>query len=69
MVQYSIILDTEYYKMPKLSKFDDFDRCLSSFEESMFCVAEVHIKPDQSSTLWNYIEVSENQVWHYVLLP
>lgn len=50
---------TEYYKLPKLYKYDDFDRCLQEFDaKAVYCIIDTHIKPNTSAAIWPLIEVS-----------
>ena len=44
--------------MPPLYKFDDFDECIGLYQSNAaYCVVNTFIKPDNSSELYNYIEV------------
>jgi hypothetical protein len=44
----------DYYRMPDLYKFDNFAQC--SADDSLYCVANSFIKPDESSSLYNQIK-------------
>lgn len=45
-----------YYKMPPLNKFDEFDACLQVYgDKARFCYVRTAIKPDPSSKLYNFI--------------
>lgn len=51
----------EYYRMPKIYDYDDYDRCVAQAphlpaEDVVYCVARTIIKPDQESSLWRLIE-------------
>lgn len=50
---------TEYFKMPDINLFADYDRCmaLSPHQNSpAYCVVNTFIKPDPLSELYNYIK-------------
>ncbi|XP_029725442.2 nose resistant to fluoxetine protein 6-like [Aedes albopictus] len=52
---------TEYYKLPKLYKYDDFDRCLQEYDtKAVYCIIDTHIKPNISATIWPLIEKFSN---------
>ncbi|XP_058123502.1 nose resistant to fluoxetine protein 6-like [Anopheles ziemanni] len=51
----SVKLD-EYYLMPQIYDYDDYDRCVAGAEDAVYCVARSVIKPDQDSSLWRLIE-------------
>lgn len=54
---------TEYYKMPLLHRTEDIDRCLFSTEDyNVLCIVFTIIKPDNTSELWNQIEVFSDDV-------
>lgn len=43
--------------MPKIYQFDDFDDCIGRYaEESIYCIARAHIKPDPNSENYRIIE-------------
>lgn len=51
---------TEYYQMPPLYKFDDYEKCLNEYSPEMratYCVVRTEIKPDAKSKSWEIIEV------------
>lgn len=56
----------DYYRMPKLYQFDDFDKCLATFNaEALYCVANSFIKPDSGSELYRLIkDYSEDKKQH-----
>lgn len=58
---------SEYYRMPKLYGMDDFDQCMEREGNlSVYCIARITIKPDESLDLWNYIEeFSRNRKKHF----
>ncbi|XP_055610840.1 nose resistant to fluoxetine protein 6-like [Uranotaenia lowii] len=47
----------QYYRMPKLFAYDDYDECLEAYDtpEPVYCVTRSVIKPDNSSSLWRLI--------------
>lgn len=51
---------TEYYQLPQLYVYHDYDRCLSSPTPSNglsanYCIVETVIEPNKSSSIWNLI--------------
>jgi hypothetical protein len=55
---------SEYNLMPKMFHLDAYDDCLNEnvkFSSSVFCVADVQIKPNKSSQVWNIIEKNSRQ--------
>jgi hypothetical protein len=53
----------DYYRMPDLYKFDNFAQC--SADDSLYCVVNSFIKPDESSSLYNQIkEFSKHRKIH-----
>lgn len=58
---------TEYYKMPKLYIMDDYDLCMDQPDNvTVYCIATVIIKPNQTLPLWEYIdEFSRNRKKHF----
>lgn len=58
---------SEYYRMPKLYKFDDYEDCMGTYQsEALYCVVNSIIKPDSSSELFNYIkDFSSNKMQHF----
>ncbi|XP_038121399.1 nose resistant to fluoxetine protein 6 [Culex quinquefasciatus] len=52
---------TEYYKLPKLYLYDDYDRCLQEFpSEAIYCLVDTEIKPNSTATIWPLIEKFSN---------
>ena len=52
---------TEYYGMPKLFIYDEFDRCLTEHDENaVYCIVDTVIKPNNSATIWPIIEKYTN---------
>ncbi|XP_034114966.2 nose resistant to fluoxetine protein 6 [Drosophila albomicans] len=49
---------TQYYEMPQLYDFDDYDRCLQEFPGTVatYCFVRADIEPDSSSAAWRAIE-------------
>ncbi|XP_055533122.1 nose resistant to fluoxetine protein 6-like [Wyeomyia smithii] len=49
---------TQYYRMPKLYAYDDYDECLDAYDtpDPVYCVARSVIKPDNKSELWKFIQ-------------
>ncbi|XP_052566116.1 nose resistant to fluoxetine protein 6-like [Culex pipiens pallens] len=50
---------SEYYRMPKLNEYDDYDQCMNDLpggRVATFCMVRVVIKPDSGSTTWQLIE-------------
>lgn len=54
---------TEYYSLPQLYRYDDYDRCLE--ENSLYCLVDAVIKPNRSIDLWNVIEKFSNDTKHF----
>lgn len=51
---------SEYYSLPKLHSFDSYDECMADsrdYNETYYCVADVVVKPNPDSDLWQIIEV------------
>ncbi|XP_055628631.1 nose resistant to fluoxetine protein 6-like [Toxorhynchites rutilus septentrionalis] len=48
----------QYYRMPKLHAYDDYDECLDAYDtqEPVYCVARSIIKPENQSELWRFIK-------------
>ena len=57
----------EYFKMPKLFHYDDYDQCLGLYDnEAFYCVVNTFIKPDEKSELSKFItEFSSNKKQHF----
>ncbi|XP_053686956.1 nose resistant to fluoxetine protein 6-like [Sabethes cyaneus] len=52
---------TEYYKLPSLYKYDDFDRCLQEFDTpAVYCLVDTTIKPNSTALIWPLIEKYSN---------
>ncbi|XP_055629971.1 nose resistant to fluoxetine protein 6-like [Toxorhynchites rutilus septentrionalis] len=52
---------TEYYMLPKLYKYDDFDRCLHEFDsKAVYCLIDTTIKPNTTATIWPLIQKYSN---------
>lgn len=52
---------TEYNKMPPLYELEDFDRCMQEkvpkVQKNIYCYTRTQIKPNDTSDLWQYIQV------------
>lgn len=50
---------TEYYTLPQLYTFHNFDRCITMTQshpkEADYCVVETEIVPNETSTVWKTI--------------
>lgn len=48
----------QYYRMPRIYAYDDYDECFDSLESNdpVYCVARSVIKPDNHSELWRFIQ-------------
>lgn len=56
MKGFSIV--TEYYQMPPMARFDEYERCILGYEDlSVYCVVKTSIKPNDQLELWSYIKV------------
>uniref|UniRef100_A0A1A9ZC94 Acyltransferase 3 domain-containing protein n=1 Tax=Glossina pallidipes TaxID=7398 RepID=A0A1A9ZC94_GLOPL len=51
-------------QMPELYKLDDYDKCLSR-TQSGYCMVYAEIVPDNSSKLWNFIDVYSKDYRHH----
>uniref|UniRef100_A0A1A9VM86 Acyltransferase 3 domain-containing protein n=1 Tax=Glossina austeni TaxID=7395 RepID=A0A1A9VM86_GLOAU len=52
-------------QMPELYKLDDYDKCLSR-TQSVYCMVYAEVVPDNSSKLWNFIDVySKDYRYHF----
>ncbi|XP_065086708.1 nose resistant to fluoxetine protein 6-like [Ochlerotatus camptorhynchus] len=52
---------TEYYKLPKLYKYDDYDRCMLEFDaKAVYCLIDTVIKPNTTAAVWPLIEKFSN---------
>uniref|UniRef100_A0A182V4U1 Acyltransferase 3 domain-containing protein n=1 Tax=Anopheles merus TaxID=30066 RepID=A0A182V4U1_ANOME len=49
---------SEYWRMPRVFKYDDYDICLNDNPTipSVYCVVKAVIRPDNSSEVWSLIE-------------
>lgn len=60
---------TEYYRMPEMFVFDDFNKCMalnSNQKMPAYCIVNSYIKPDKSSSLYNFIhEFSKKDKQHF----
>lgn len=60
---------TEYYKMPEMFVYDDFDKCMALSPDGMspnYCIVNSYIKPDESSSVYNFIhEFSKKGKQHF----
>ena len=48
----------EYYEMPDLFQFDDYQKCLGKNKQNThpsYCIVNTYVKPDYTSVLYNYI--------------
>jgi len=59
----------EYYKLPDLYHFGDYQKCIGSSTDSSspaYCIVNSFIKPDNESELYNHIrEFSKRTKQHY----
>ena len=57
----------EYFRMPKIYRYDDYDQCLGLYDkEAFYCVVNTFIKPDEKSELSKFItEFSSNKKQHF----
>ncbi|XP_037942965.1 uncharacterized protein LOC119675818 [Teleopsis dalmanni] len=58
---------TDYYKMPSLYDFDDYDRCLTEFNNlSTYCFVRADVIPKNDSVSWRVItEISKYNKHHF----
>ncbi|CAD6995976.1 unnamed protein product [Ceratitis capitata] len=59
---------TEYFKMPNLYEFDDYDRCLQEFSKSRetYCFVRAEVLPQNNSEAWHAIaEISKYNKHHF----
>lgn len=62
------LLGENYYSMPKLNRFDDYDECMDTYrDEAKYCYVKSVIKaPDYPSKVFNFIQkFSSNVKQHY----
>lgn len=60
---FGTVSDEEYNSMPPLFHMDDYDRCMSLADKTLYCSITVQLSPlgSNNSTIWNIIEkVSSN---------
>ncbi|XP_062550135.1 nose resistant to fluoxetine protein 6-like [Armigeres subalbatus] len=58
----------QYYRMPRIYAYDDYDECFTMYEspDPVYCVARSVIKPDNQSELWKFIQdFSSDTYRHY----
>lgn len=58
----------QYYRMPRIYAYDDYDECFTSYDspDPAYCVARSVIKPDNRSELWRFIQDFSNDTYrHY----
>lgn len=52
----------QYFKMPELNRFSDYDECMAVFEkEAKYCFVKTAIKPDETSELYRFIRDFSNK--------
>ncbi|XP_058833864.1 nose resistant to fluoxetine protein 6-like [Topomyia yanbarensis] len=52
---------TEYYTIPNMYKYDDYDRCMQEFDvKAVFCLVDTTIKPNTTATIWPLIQKFSN---------
>lgn len=59
---------TEYYQLPQLYVYHDYDRCMVSSSDSVdatYCIVETVIQPNDSSSIWNLIVKYNNTKRHF----
>ncbi|KAM8704392.1 hypothetical protein ACLKA7_008922 [Drosophila subpalustris] len=59
---------TQYYEMPQLYDFDDYDRCLQEFEgtTATYCFVRADVQPDNTASAWRAIaEISKYDRHHF----
>ncbi|CRK96295.1 CLUMA_CG009715, isoform A [Clunio marinus] len=56
-----------YFKMPLLNKFDDYEGCMKVYnDKAKYCYVRTALKPDPSSKLYNFIwEFSNRKKQHF----
>lgn len=61
-----IIVVSQYYLMPSLYNYDDYDGCSALFDDPVYCIIDIQIKPELTSDLYNYItKFSNNYKQHF----
>ncbi|XP_058463025.1 nose resistant to fluoxetine protein 6-like [Malaya genurostris] len=59
---------SQYHRMPRLTEFDDYDRCLEEpppDKVATYCLVRLVLKPDNRSELWQTIENFSSDRRHY----
>uniref|UniRef100_A0A1I8MIA6 Acyltransferase 3 domain-containing protein n=1 Tax=Musca domestica TaxID=7370 RepID=A0A1I8MIA6_MUSDO len=58
---------TQYYKMPPLYDFDNYDRCLQEFndDQSMYCFVRADVLPEPKAEAWQVIESTSKYYKHH----
>ncbi|XP_058465293.1 nose resistant to fluoxetine protein 6-like [Malaya genurostris] len=52
---------TEYYQLPKMYKYDDYDQCMREFDvKAVYCLVDTTIKPNSTATIWPLIQKFSN---------
>lgn len=66
MILIKSVLATEYFRMPMLYRFDDYEKCFGLYEsKALYCVVNSFIKPDGKSQLYKFIDkFSSNRKQH-----
>ncbi|XP_073819270.1 nose resistant to fluoxetine protein 6 [Musca autumnalis] len=59
---------TQYYKMPPLYDFDNYDRCLQEFtdDQSMYCFVRADVLPEPQAEAWQAIENISKYYKHHL---
>uniref|UniRef100_A0A336LLI2 CSON014430 protein n=1 Tax=Culicoides sonorensis TaxID=179676 RepID=A0A336LLI2_CULSO len=58
--------NTEYYQMPPMARFDEYERCILGYENtSAYCIVKTAIKPNPELQLWNYIKNFSDDTMHH----
>uniref|UniRef100_A0A182P598 Acyltransferase 3 domain-containing protein n=1 Tax=Anopheles epiroticus TaxID=199890 RepID=A0A182P598_9DIPT len=54
----TLVLVSEYWRMPRVFKYDDYDVCLNDNPTipSVYCVVKAVVRPDNGSEVWGMIE-------------
>lgn len=65
----TLFLVTQYYQMPDLFQFDDYQKCMAEAPDEItpaYCIVNTFIKPDRSSQLYSFIhEFSGKEKQHF----
>ncbi|XP_055604206.1 O-acyltransferase like protein-like, partial [Uranotaenia lowii] len=56
---------TEYYQMPPLHQFENYDHCLRSQPGATYCTVKSIIRPNEQSELWKIIEKYSQYQYQY----